>query len=254
MTTMDCDLYGFPVTVCDHEVGRYVFTECNRSNWKPELFKVFDRFLKPGMGVLDIGAYAGATTLYPALKGCVVFAYECDPVAYPVLCQNINLNRLSKTAYPYPDAVCDVPHDVVNFGARGDWGNSKAGLLFSAGKPGPGDTVVPSTTLNIAAIPFNVRGLGFLKINVQGTEASLLGAGRKTLMDLRPVVHVYIRPANCMDPARDIQRLMTALDMYPVISTEDGTPLDRAELSTEAWLTRHDFKIVATMEEWSLDD
>src|SRR5450631_2459974 len=66
--------------------------------WEPAMTEVFERIVKPGAQVLDIGAHIGYfTTLACALAGDSgrVDAFEPHAGSYELLCANIRLNRMA---------------------------------------------------------------------------------------------------------------------------------------------------------------
>ena len=250
MKTMEINLYGKRVTVLDEPVGRYVFTGCNKGNWKPELFQVFDRFLEPGMVYVNIGAFVGATTLYPALMGCECYAFECDHEAYRVLVENIRLN---------PDAALNIQavmscaisdHNGPGaLEARAEFGSSTSRL---AGEEQTRPQIpITCMTLDMAFKVLCLARCDFLKVNVQGAEPAILRAADSLLETLRPTLHVYIRPANWRKVPRDPEMLATVLSLYRNVYTEQGERVAPEIICTPDWRAKHDYKLVATDREWT---
>ena len=246
--TRQVNLYGQTVTVLDEPVGQYVFDGCEKGNWKPELFKVFDTWLKPGEVSVNIGAFAGATTLYPAMLGCHVYAIEPDPEAYRVLLRNIMLNE---TACRNVQAVlgCAISdqNGAVRLQNRGDYGSSKSRLTtpdYTASAP------VACMTLSHALAAMNCPTPDFVKINVQGYEARLLRQAAPMLCEAKATVHVYVRPANWPDAALDAKALAYVLTRWPNVYTESGERISPAVITSPEWLAKSDYKLLASFKEW----
>jgi len=246
---LDIDLYGYPVTVEDHDVGRYVFTECDQGKWKPELFDVFRRFLRPGMTYVDIGAYAGATTLWPALHGCQVYAFECDFVAYPVLMRNVELNPEAKKNIRIVSNACIAGHDgMTQFAAKGEWGSSVASMAYVGHSAR--SAVMPARTLSGIMQCVGKPKIDFLKVNVHGSEGAILKAEREMLERDKPVVHVYVHPDHFGDRRHEVGQLIQGLEPYRHLYTERGEPVEPADLKRDEWLEKRDYKVVAADGLW----
>lgn len=247
--TWDINLYGQPVKVLAHRVNEYVYQSANKGRWKPKFFRVFNQFLRPGMTYVDIGAYVGATTLYPAALGCEVWAFEPDPLAYSVLERNIALNpELAPRIRLFPWAI-GTENGRACFGTRAEqWGTSTPGLNFF----GALTTEVESRRLQTAIEEAGIPPIDFLKVNVQGSEPELLIDAESVLQDQRPTLHVYVRPFSWSARVAEAMLLAGALTLYEPVFTERGEVVDLDALSTPAWLDKHDYKLLAKDHTWEL--
>src|ERR1700733_3276510 len=64
----------------------------NSAKWENETFNIFDHFISKDDTVIDIGAWAGALTLYMANLAKKVYAIEPDPAIFSSLENNVQLN------------------------------------------------------------------------------------------------------------------------------------------------------------------
>ncbi len=243
------NVYGKNIRVVNNRIGEYVFRECAEGKWKPGLFATFDRFLKPTDTYVDIGAYAGASTLYPAMMGCRVFAFECDPEAFWVLTQNVYLNRQAAKNIVLSARCIAHRNGMLDFAARSNFGDSTSGLMFT-GLGGQQDTV-HAITLARAVVVYQIGWIDFIKVNVQGAEGLLLESViDDVLVQQAPTLHIYIRPANWIDKEKEARRLIPALEVYKHVYTEQGVAVAPEKILTSEWMSRPDYKLIATDKDW----
>jgi FkbM family methyltransferase len=254
-TVRSLDVYGIPLTVLDDPCGDYSYQEIGRREWKPELFATLDRFLKPGHVVVDVGAFIGMVSLYAVAKGCGVWAFEPDHVAYRVLVKNVSLN----TTPPWPVqcspyALTDDYSGRAALFSRKGFGSSMSGLSFHSPdcvESIPVGTVRLAEYWNWGKSP--KPRIDFLKVNAQGSEARVLRGALPLLEEWHPTIHIYIRPANnelAQQPVALLTDLLTAL-RYKHVYHEDGTEIALDVLLTPEYLQKHDYKIVVTDRAWS---
>jgi FkbM family methyltransferase len=192
-----------------------------------------DRFLKPGMTVLDIGAHHGLYTLLASKrvgsKGRV-FAFEPSPRERSALRLNVRLNKglnLSGNVTVQGFAVGNEDVEVDLFVAE-DWA---AG--YNSLRP-PNVSVTTSTTrvhvvrLDDWLARHKIDHVDFIKLDIEGAElAALRGAQR--LLEVRPrpvlLVEVYdIRTQPWGYPAREIVQLLDRAGYRWFSLCEDGAP------------------------------
>ncbi len=75
-------------------------------NKEPETLKWIESF-EPGSYFADVGANIGQYSLYAALLGHKVFAYEPQPANFQALLRNIGLNKFLDLITAYPFALAD---------------------------------------------------------------------------------------------------------------------------------------------------
>jgi FkbM family methyltransferase len=155
--------------------------------YEPDVEKIIDFALDPGMAALDVGANCGVLTVAmrdaTGSTGCVI---SVDPS--PVACQRVNeqvaLNRL------------DNVH-IVNAALGAEKGTAD----YFLGQVGIGalpDVDIELTnqervltdvlTTDMLVRHFRLKRLGLIKIDTDGSECSVLEGARHTLRDQRPVI------------------------------------------------------------------
>jgi FkbM family methyltransferase len=133
--------------------------------------------VKPGMVVVDVGAYLGYYTLLAA-RGTgstgEVHAFECNPVNHRFLLHNLRLNELLGNVVASTSAVSDRPGRLPFF-VRG-WDLSESSLWQESHTT---DVIeVPSTTLDeeLGGQPVDV-----LKMDIEGGEVLALDGMTATI-------------------------------------------------------------------------
>lgn len=149
-----------------------------------------ERFLRPGMTVLDIGAHHGFYTLLAARKvgdNGQVIAFEPSPRERRRLIRHVRLNRCRNVRLE-PFAVAGEEGHVQLFLVKGiDTG------LSSLRRPKVAEEVDPisvaAVTLDAYLARERIRRVGFVKMDVEGAELHVLRGATETLsVRPRPVI------------------------------------------------------------------
>jgi FkbM family methyltransferase len=128
-----------------------------------------------GDGVFwDIGANIGVFTLYAALKGHPVLAFEPSPMNFAVLSKNIQINEFDASsfcvAFSSEVSVSPFEMDALEFGFAGAGLNTGKQVSVAA-MSFPIDEFIQT---------FNLTPPNFIKIDIDGGENDLLSGARKT--------------------------------------------------------------------------
>ncbi len=177
------DIEGFSIfsAADDASVGRAV----RAGSYEPEITALFRRFVRPGMGVLDLGANIGFFTLLAATivgPNGHVFAIEPNP-------RNARLLEASRRANEFTQVtilqVAAAPsHGLLVLNASYSNGTT-AGLPENVAGVLAAETV---PAIRIDALLPNDRPIGFIKADVEGAEyAALLGC-QATIRRDRPII------------------------------------------------------------------
>jgi FkbM family methyltransferase len=159
--------------------GDHVGAEIIRKGYyEPEIVRLFERYLKPGMTFVDIGAHVGQYTLIASnLVGPSgqVHSFEPDPQTYAWLDSNITRNKLTNVTTNQA-VLSDVPGKLEFFLSQvGDVGSNslRPPNNFS------GHTVeVRCLTIDGYLADRGVEKVDLLKIDVEGAEGPALTGGR----------------------------------------------------------------------------
>jgi FkbM family methyltransferase len=138
--------------------------------------ELFDRILRPGMTVVDVGADIGTHTIYFAKTvgpSGEVFAFEPQRVLYQMLCGNIALNRYSNVvaanvALGSQLGTALVPE--IDYAKNGNFGEISVEESKS------------SEELAVKTLDsYGLKSCHLIKINIEGEEWAVL-EGAKTLL------------------------------------------------------------------------
>jgi FkbM family methyltransferase len=149
-----------------------------------------ERFLQPGMTVLDLGAHRGLYTLLASKRvgpSGRVFAFEPSPRERRALRLHLMLNRrrnvvLQKYALGNEDGTKDL---FVVQGSQTGCNSLRPPIVLSGTVP----VRVQVTRLDDWVTTQKISGIGFIKLDVEGSEMSVLeGAAELLKRRPRPVI------------------------------------------------------------------
>jgi FkbM family methyltransferase len=194
------------------------------------------RFLKPGMTVLDVGAYYGLYTMTASIKvgdhGQVI-AFEPAPYQMKRLRWHLMLNRLSNVKAEAL-ALGDVENDRVLFSVPGrsaGYTSLRRFEIEAAVMPIP----VKVTTLDNYLRKHCVNTVDFIKVDVEGGELDVFrGAAELFRHSPRPVVLCEledIRTKNWGHSAKDCAEFLESLSYRWFSTQRDGSLLPIQVLS-----------------------
>ena len=142
---------------------------------------VFDRVLKPGMVVLDIGANVG---LYTALAAArvgeegAVFAFEPEPKNHSLLQETIRLNGF-RNVHAHEVAVSDVPGTVKLYLSDENMGDHR----IYGEDTGREAVEVPMVVLDDFLASCGSRKVDVVKMDIQGAEEKAIAGMERILAE-----------------------------------------------------------------------
>ena len=160
---------------------------------EPETLEWLDRIPR-GSVVWDVGANVGLYTCYAAcVRGCRVFAFEPSVLNLELLARNVHLNALSEqvTIVPLPlaDQLC---FSTLNMSSM-DWGGAKSTFKEAYGHDGKQmDAIFKVPTIGLSMVDavelLKVPRPGYIKMDVDGIEHLILGAGGDVLRGAKEIL------------------------------------------------------------------
>lgn len=178
-----CRQDGFSIYASEEDaaVGRQL---CQGS-YEPEVTAIFRRFIKPGMGVVDIGANIGYFTMLSAsLVGESGFVLAVEPNA-----ENMKLLEASRRANGFSQvttALCAAGRDTGLLMLNPFHSNGTTSALSDDAEGLLAAQCVPSFAIG-NLVPAG-RSVDFLKIDVEGAEYLALSGCRDMLRRCRPFI------------------------------------------------------------------
>ena len=162
--------------------------------YEPEITKIFEQHLQPGMGVLDIGANIGYFSLLAATlvgpKGFVQ-AWEPSNDNVKVLFANSLLNHLENIEVI--QAAASDKSRVFRY-----FRNSTNGNVADVEQALPEDMLAAETVMGLRIDDFVVADvqIDLVKIDVEGHEYKAMLGARNTLARCKPIIITEFSPHN----------------------------------------------------------
>jgi FkbM family methyltransferase len=204
-------------------------------DWEPNSYAVLDHFLRPGLVLVDIGAWIGPLTLYAAAIGARCLAFEPDPVARSELVTNLALNPTLAGWVTVSECAVGARPGQVRLGniTSEQGGDSMSSLLFAEAATG---WEVPAVGLGEVLCGISPEDLGLVKIDVEGAEVEILDGAADYLARQRPPLFISVharfwRP----DPLPRLRRLAELLDAYEIIMTPDFEPFPLDQMFSDSY-------------------
>lgn len=187
LTVAELDAFRIWVQADDAAVGRHVLAD----NYERDVTAVFRRTLRPGMGVIDLGANIGYFTLLSAAlvgPSGSVLAVEPNPANARMLEASRALNGFDHVMVAQVAAGRDTGLLVLNTSHSN--GTTSAApddidRLLAA-------VTVPSVRLDALVAPD--RRVDLIKVDVEGAEYNALLGGRETIARCRPAIITEFSP------------------------------------------------------------
>lgn len=187
-------------------------------SYQSNLIKVSLKYLyDKTKNVLDIGANIGTFTIPIAkrIQG-TVYSFEIQRHIFMQLCTNCFLNNLANV-YPIHGLICDqetvsqskfTKIDIVNFNDSKNIGAFTINNTFNSvnNNMPPKHKDILDQVQNICIDNLNIQNIGFIKIDVEGSELSVLKGMKNTIIsnNYPPILFeyfTYIREYNDMNIA-----------------------------------------------------
>lgn len=158
--------------------------------YETETTSLFESLVKPGAGVLDIGAHVGYFSLLAA-RGTgstgKVYAFEPEPQNYQLLLRNIGSNGYTNVVATQK-AVCDKIGSTTLFLTSLDNGRHST---YQHDLPKTGSVTVETTTLDDFLAVKGWPRIDLAKVDVEGAEMDVLG-GMGLLLDNSPDLKLIV--------------------------------------------------------------
>lgn len=190
--------------------------------WSPEVTRVFQRFLKSGDHVVDIGANVGYFSLLAAtLVGPAghVTSFEPNPTIYGQLQANIARNRLPVVAH---QAACSDHDGEVGLYISDGWNSGEcsfSSLNASGTRAQKISCVVADNVLEDRPPP------NFIKIDVEGAEMLVLKGLSRTLSAAHPALCLEVDDRKLVNMGSSSREIYGYLSSFGYTLTRLGVDL-----------------------------
>ena len=178
----------------DKSIGKTIIY---KREYERPVTQMFKKYLRPGMGVLDLGANIGYFSLLAAsLVGPTGFVQSWEPAPLNVraLCASRAVNGFENVEVV--QAAAAEKNGLLQY-----FRNSINGSVAAVANANPDDLFTAETVMGLRVddfIPPDVP-VGFIKIDVEGYEYKALLGARKTIERCRPIIVSEFAPPNLED-------------------------------------------------------
>ena len=168
-----------------------VWTLINKNGWEEYTFNILDRFLNKNHNYLDIGAWVGPTVLYGAHLAKHVYAVEPDPIAFRELNENLTLNSSIFSNITSINAALAEKTGITNLYIRSEYGDSTPSLIPTISD---NSCTVDCITIHELINTHNIKDLSLIKIDIEGSEYSLIPSMREFLELEKTTLYLSLHP------------------------------------------------------------
>lgn len=168
-----------------------VWNLINNNSWEEYTFNILDRFLNKKHNYLDIGAWVGPTVLYGAHLAKHVYAIEPDPIAFQELNKNLTLNPSISSNITSINAALAEKTGTTNLYIRSEYGDSTPSLIPTISD---NSCTVDCITIHELINKYNIKDLSLIKIDIEGSEYSLIPSMKKFLELEKTTLYLSLHP------------------------------------------------------------
>jgi len=174
-----------PVAPADYKERQLIlFPELSVAKWFYEsgiaerslINWVTETFISPDKDFIDIGAHVGTYAWTCGKKARHTYAFECSPKTFCYLAANVALQGLEERISVYPFAI-GSSEGKSSYYIRSEDGGGNGVQYLSEADNERDSLIVQMRTLD----SFNLRNIGFIKIDVEGFELEVLKGAEETL-------------------------------------------------------------------------
>jgi FkbM family methyltransferase len=178
--------------------------------------RAYEKLIKPGQTVLDVGANVGAHSIHfaravgPAGK---VYAFEPTDYAFAKLQANIAANPdLARRIECHQVMLVDKAEDKDIPPLYSSWPlDSAAGAHTLHGGRLMSATNATSTTLDAFLAKKHIDRVDLIKIDIDGNECTMLRGALNSLARLRPILLMEVSPHQLEESGSNVEELVAIL-------------------------------------------
>ncbi len=201
--------------------------------FEPDVIKCAASMLRPGDIVFDVGANIGLISLaiHRKVPKTMIHCFEPSPYPYRMLKKTIRENALQKYFIPWNVGVYKNTGELTfHVHATKDALGDGIKDTHRAGETEPINIRV--TTVDWFVAEHRIPALALIKVDVEGSELSVLQGAKQTLKKYRPAILFEANPKNVQTynlRVNDIYRFLSSMD-YSVYTLRKK-PLSESEFT-----------------------
>ena len=156
--------------------------------------RFLNSFLKPDMVFVDVGANQGEFALFASkrLRKGLVMAFEPIPLFFERLVSNVQLNSLNNIKcfkVGLADCAAEVP---IYYNASNSLNHEGLGSLYPIDVNDKETELITLLTLDEVVSKESVSRVDFIKVDVEGSEWSVLKGAQQVLQKFKPALMVEL--------------------------------------------------------------
>jgi len=193
--------------------------------WEPDTFDILEKYLSKEHSYLDIGAWVGPTVLFGSQLAKRCYAFEPDPVAFAALQKNLSLNP-SITNVVAKQMAVGISTGSAKLGTNIGQGDSMSSFLWSK------EAIdVQTISLEDVLTTNSITDLNFIKMDIEGGEATVLPAAKEILKQLQPTLYLSLHTPWFPDKKKFFETINDVLSIYKNIYSADGKKITLQEVT-----------------------
>lgn len=227
--------FGSGVTVSINNFKLKLPTKYHRlfpRDYESSSFNFFEKNLKPGSTILDIGAHIGLYSVFFAKKSKGhVYSFEPTPDTASVLRKTIEINKLQDYVTVVPAAVADKAGTATFYISKTEeiaTGNSLVDVDFGENYKRDGGYEVEVVSIDDFVQKNNLQP-SVLKIDAEGVELEVLRGAKNTFSTFRPAGILGVHPFAYTNKAATLGEIWDLLKEYQLIIQKDGKAITKEE-------------------------
>jgi FkbM family methyltransferase len=160
--------------------------------YEPEVVRLMEQVVKPGMEFVDIGAHVGQYTLLTAGLGASVHSFEPNPQTFQLLQYNVQANALTNVRLNQV-ALADVSKvATIQAGPADNIGTCSLGIVRNS----KNHFVVQCQSLDSYIEENRITDVHVIKIDVEGSELHVLRGAQGVLSRSKPQIIIEFEERN----------------------------------------------------------
>lgn len=216
---------GFTINFANNES---FFKKVESGEWEAETFQILEKFIRYNKIFLDIGSWTGILSIYASILGADVFAIEPDPVAFPLMQDNIEANSLSTTVVCANVAIAEK-NGKTFLNTIGEFGDSGSSIVNRPNMAEIKNAVTTRSLPNfIKEVKINPNDICLIKIDTEGSETLIIRGAKEYLQTFKPIMYISFHPTYFQDFEKDVVDIINTLfPIYNFVGSDEHDFLQR---------------------------
>ena len=211
--------------------NRNFWAQVQTGIWEPNTFRIFDEFLDLEHSYIDIGSWIGSTVLYGCQKAKFCYGIEPDPVSFKNLKNNIELNSNLYSKINVSNNCISNKNGTVFLTPKNDeGGDSMSSTVF---KKSSKSWEIPSITLEQFILNNSIIDYNFIKIDIEGSEFSVLPSASKFLFDKLPTLHLSLHSPLMENPKKEMEKILQVINEYDYVYDDQLNHIEKESILDE---------------------